>query len=134
MENKIIDEDSGEIMPDKSSNKPWLFKKGTPKPEGSGRQKGQLNKTTQLLNEIGITNVKQLKKYMDGVGVARFIKELEQLEGKDYIVAYLGLLPYVRGKVANVEVIDDEDRVHKLTTTHTVTIRDMRDGSTMEII
>ena len=131
MENKIIDEDSGELLPDNKQDKPWLFKKGN---SAGGRNKGSLNKTTQLLNEIGITNVKQLKKYMDGVGVARFIKELEQLEGKDYIVAYLGLLPYVRGKVANVEVIDDEDRVHKLTTTHTVTIRDMRDGSTMEII
>ena len=128
MENKIIDEDSGELLP---NNKPWQFKKGHNL--ATGRPKGSLNKTTELMNEFGIDDVKKLKKYMDSIGISRFIKEMESLEGKDYIVAYLGLLPYVRGKVANIEVSEEEGTSKRLQTTHTITIKDMRNNTTSSI-
>ncbi len=81
------------------------------------------------LPTILASDFKQLKKYITTLGVQKFVDALEQLEGKEYITAYIAILPYVKGKIANVDASDEEDKPNKHNITHTVTVKNMMDGS-----
>ena len=107
------------------------FQKGN---DLGGRRKGVLNKNTQLKQGLSLNNWKELKGYIETVGISRFVADMERLEGKDFIVAFLGILPYVKPKIANIPFEDEQGNKPTLAMNHTVTIRDMRDGSTKELI
>jgi len=106
------------------------FQKGN---DLGGRRKGVLNKNTQLKQNLSLHSWKELKDYVETHGISRFIAEMERLEGKDYIIAFLGILPYIRGKVGNIPYEDEPGKKRGFKLNHTITIRDMRDGSTMDI-
>src|SRR5476651_1121022 len=73
------------------------FQKGN---DLGGRRKGILNKNTLLKHELSIQNWNDLKGFIEGEGISRFIDQMQDLDGKDYIIAYLGILPYVKPKIA----------------------------------
>lgn len=106
------------------------FQKGN---DLGGRRKGVLNKNTQMKQSLSLHSWKELKDYVETHGISRFIAEMERLEGKDYIIAFLGILPYVRGKIGNIPHEDEPGKKRSLELNHTITIKDMRDGSTMDI-
>ncbi len=106
------------------------FQKGN---DLGGRRKGVLNKNTLLKHELSIQNWNDLKGFIEGEGISRFIDQMEALDGKDYIIAYLGILPYVKPKIANIEVREDNDKP-KFDKNHTITIRDMTKGTSVDVI
>ncbi len=99
-----------------------------------GRRKGVLNKNTQLKQSLSLHGWKELKDYVETHGISRFIAEMERLEGKDYIIAFLGILPYVKPKIANISYYQDEPGSKgRIEAQHTITIKDMRDGTMYSI-
>jgi len=70
-------------------------KKGTPKT--GGRQKGTLNKRTQL----GEDNLKRLVETLEDTD--RMEEELQELHGRDYFKVYFDALQYLRPKYSSVE-------------------------------
>lgn len=73
------------------------FQKG--KIKDTGRTKGTKNKKTLVLDSF-------CQVIIDG-GIEKFQKELKQLDGKDYINAYLQLLEYVKPKLSRAEIKAD---------------------------
>lgn len=84
----------------------YVFAKGNK--IARGRKEGTTTKKTEILKSLGFGEWKELITWVENRGVTRFIGEMEALEGKDYIIAYLGILPYVKGKKANVESNPDD--------------------------
>lgn len=71
-------------------------KKGDGKGRMGGRAKGTPNKTT-----------KEVKEWVNDIlegDRSRFIEQLHNLEGDDYIKHYISLLPYVVPKMQSVDV------------------------------
>lgn len=92
--------------------------------------KGKLHTVKQLREAIAVNDWKQLKLYMSTLGIQRYMMELDKLEGKDYITAFMAILPFVKGKIANVDAFaEDEEEGKKKQINHTITIKDMRNGT-----
>ena len=73
-----------------TEKKDTKFKPGTPKPPGSGRQKGQSNRVTLEMREF-------VKNLLEGEQ-ERFQTKLESLDGESYCRVYLKLLEFVLPK------------------------------------
>lgn len=67
------------------------FQKGNP-----GKQKGTISEKTKFWN--------QLKDFMTNEGAEKYQKELMNLKGKEFIVAYSSLLEYFQPKLIRSEV------------------------------
>lgn len=61
-----------------------------------GRQKGSVNKKTQLLEGFAVS--------VTAGGMDKFLRELKKLEGKQYVDSYLSVYEYVRPKLARTEL------------------------------
>jgi hypothetical protein len=70
------------------------FEKG--KNKTGGRKKGLPNKKTAILDTFA-------QSVVDG-GMEKFKKELNKLEGKDFVNAYLSLFEYVKPKLSRMEM------------------------------
>ena len=64
-------------------------------PKGKGGSKHHL---TKIKEAVGLANFQTLIDFVDGEGAGRFLRELEALEGRDYVAAYLKLLEFVKPK------------------------------------
>jgi hypothetical protein len=71
------------------------------KQKTGGRQKGQPNKKTLVLDSFAQTIV-------DG-GMEKFQQELNKLEGRDYVAYFLSLFEYVKPKLSRTEVKAEVD-------------------------
>jgi len=65
----------------------------------NGRKKGSKNQRSILWHELG-------ERLTKGVNVERLLKELDELEGKDYVKAYTDLLSFFKPKLKSVEYIE----------------------------
>jgi hypothetical protein len=86
------------------------FEKG--KKKTGGKQAGAKNKKTLILDSFA-------KSVVDG-GMEKFHTELNKLQGKDYVNAYLSLFEYVKPKLSRVDnnvsggmVINWNEEVHE---------------------
>ena len=93
----------------------------------------QQQKLPDLRKDLNVSNWNKLKDFINNEGIEKFVEEMQQLDGREYIAAYLGIVPFVKGKIANKT--EDRDDVQKKIDkrTHTITIRDMRDNSQQEV-
>jgi hypothetical protein len=73
------------------------FEKG----KATGRPKGAENKET--------ANLRKFLLFVTNNSRGKFEKELDKLEGKDYVQSFLQLLEYSTPKLARVEYTDDTD-------------------------
>jgi hypothetical protein len=73
------------------------FEKG--KHKTGGRTSGAKNKNTLIIDSFA-------QSICDG-GMEKFQSELENLEGKDYVNAYLQLFEYVKPKLSRMEMKAD---------------------------
>ncbi len=87
------------------------FKKGDPSINRSGRKKGTPNKNTLILS--GLIN------YLIDGGFDKFKSEINKLDGKDYIYAFMKLLNlpnYVGGDIAAnqklIEFLNEKSKEH----------------------
>lgn len=64
-------------------------------PKGKG---GSKHHKTRIKEAVGLANYQTLIEYIEGEGAARFIQALQGLDDKDYIVAYLKMLEFVKPK------------------------------------
>jgi len=105
-----------------------------------GNQIAKVNKGTlrpkvpsEFGEKLSVSDWEKLTIYVETKGIEAFIQEMGTLQGRDFIVAYLGILPFVKPKIASVEVKDPKGKKTKLDKNHTITIRDMRDGSEVTV-
>lgn len=70
--------------------------KGKPRPPGSGRQPGSLNKKSKIVQEILEDNGINL--------VAKILYELPALDATERTKALIGLMPYVYPKLTSTEL------------------------------
>jgi hypothetical protein len=66
-------------------------------------KKGYKQKRTILKEQLGLQNWEGLKQYIEGDGATKLIKEMQKLNGKDFIVAMHNLSEYVRPKLRRVD-------------------------------
>jgi hypothetical protein len=76
------------------------FQKGN-----EGKPIGAVSKKTIV--KRAIMNNEQVKNYIDEVMIPTLIANIETLEGRDYVVAGLGLLEYYKPKLARKEVVTE---------------------------
>lgn len=69
-----------------------------------GRQKGSLNKRTQIKEQIGLSSWAELSEKMLNEGANKVWQEIYKLKGKEYVMAYNTLLEYMKPKLARQEV------------------------------
>ena len=79
------------------------FEKG--KNKTGGREKGTPNKRTLIIDTFA-------KSICEG-GMDKFEKELNELEGKDYVSAFLSLFEYVKPKLSRMEMKADVETTVK---------------------
>jgi len=79
------------------------FKKGHP-----GKQPGTVSKKTIV--KRAIMNNKQVENYIEEVMIPTLIANIETLEGRDYVVAGLGLLEYYKPKLARREIVAESKK------------------------
>jgi hypothetical protein len=79
------------------------FVKNNPKPENSGKKKGSKNKATLLREQLKISSWAELSAFMEKEGLKRFVQEMNDLKGKDFVTAYNTLLEYVKPKLTRTE-------------------------------
>lgn len=134
-----IDDDQDEVIPekvDKRKTMSHLFKAGNSE---ASKRKGIPNKQELTVYKVQhMQDMKQFKKFMRSYGITRIMELMEQLDADSFIKAFFMLAPYALPKMASVEARDNDDRViHDITElqhTHTITIKDMRSGTTSTII
>ncbi len=80
------------------------FKKGDNRVR---KPKGALSKKTKIAEKLGFA-WNDLQPYMEGAGIARYLAEMEALNGRDYIIAYTAMLEYVKPKLARQEIITNK--------------------------
>lgn len=73
------------------------------------RRKDAKNKKTELKEQLGLIEWQGLETFCKTNGATRLIEELQQLKGKDYVVAMQSLLEFVVPKKARVQVVGDRD-------------------------
>jgi hypothetical protein len=72
------------------------FKKGDPKPAGSGKKKGSKNKKTLQWEALG--------KFITEKGAEKLMKVLEAQDDKEFIKSYGAILEYFKPKLARTEL------------------------------
>lgn len=72
------------------------FKKDDSRINRNGRPKGSMNKKNQLTSELIADILEQ--------GKDKFVKELNSLDGKNYVTSYLALMEYQLPKLARSSV------------------------------
>ena len=87
--------------PKKAFGKPFV--KGT-----GGRPKGALNKATIMKQDISEVTMATFKDWLTGDGISKFKREMQRLEGKDYISAYAIIMEFFVGKKIRTSI--DEDK------------------------
>ena len=92
------------------------------------KPKGAVSKKTKIAAKLGLA-WNDLQPYMEGAGIARYIAELEALNGRDYIIAYTAMLEYVKPKLARQEIITNKPK-------HTINVfgRQIPFTETIEVI
>lgn len=123
----ILPEEGDEIIDGKLYRK-WQFKPGN---DAHAKRKEGPRQSTTMKYAISIKDKRMFRNWMSTVGLERALTELQLLEGKDYLTAYLALAPYAMPKIASVEYKTSDDVSTEIgdRQTHTITIRDMRSGT-----
>lgn len=67
------------------------------------RPKGSLNKKTILKRSVGLENWDGLKTFLETKGSTKLIKEIQKLNGKDYVNAVHGMMEYVKPKLTRID-------------------------------
>ncbi len=62
-------------------------------PKGKG---GSTHLKTRLKEQIGLNDWETLSNYVENEGAARFLNEMQQLQGRDFVLCYLKLLEYFK--------------------------------------
>lgn len=75
------------------------FTKGNP-----GRPKGAKGKKTETLEAVGLDTWRSIQEFITTEGAEKWIEEIRQLDGKEYIQAYTTMLEYFKPKLARTEV------------------------------
>lgn len=100
----------------------------------SANRRGVQSATIQKM-ALGIRDMRMFKHFMRTAGVERAINEMMALEGKDYLTAFIAMVPYALPKIASVEYKSDDavniDEHQKQQ--HTVIIKDMRNNTEKKI-
>jgi len=76
------------------------FKKGDNRVR---KPKGAISNKTKLAQTLGM-DFDTAKQYMETTALNRFVVELEALNGRDYVIAYLSMLEYFKPKLGRVEI------------------------------
>lgn len=74
------------------------FQKGN-----AGKPKGAVSKKTHIISTLNM-KYSDCANYMETTAFDRFVREMEQLDGRDYVTAYLALLEYIKPKLSRMEV------------------------------
>lgn len=125
----IILEDGTEIINGKTY-RPNQFKPGNREFEKRQNVTGTAPKIA-IRKALEATSLRSLKYAVCTAGVERFMQEMNLLEGKDFITAFLSIAPYCMPKIAAVDFKSGETEAIPLEgRVHTITIKDFRTGVT----
>lgn len=109
-----------------------LIKPGEGKREKKNTEESQKKpaSTSMILRSLDKKNLNKFKEYIKTDGVSRVMQIMEEMNDSDFIKTFIFIAPYCLPKIANVDVREgsEEDKNIK-NISHTVTIKDMRDGS-----
>ena len=78
------------------------------------KPKGVQNKDTKVKQSLGLDNWNKLCEYVTNEGALKYIDTLEQLDQKDYIIAFNAILEYIKPKLIrnnNINVNVDIDSI-----------------------
>ena len=78
------------------------------------KPKGAVMAHTKVKKEIGLDNWNKLCEYVTNEGALKYIDTLEQLDQKDYIIAFNAILEYIKPKLImnnNINVNVDIDSI-----------------------
>lgn len=122
----------GDEIIDGKLYKSYQFKPGN---EAHKNRRGGMQEGTAMKYAISIKDKRMFRHWMSTAGLEKALMALQMLEGKDYLTAYLALAPYAMPKIASVEYKTSDDISTEIggTQTHTITIRDMRTGTSKVI-
>lgn len=67
------------------------------------RLKGSLGKKTLVKKAVGLENWDGLKNYLETKGSTKMIKEIQKLQGKDFVTAMHAMMEYVKPKLTRVD-------------------------------
>lgn len=67
------------------------------------RKKGSKNKRTLVKEALGLTGWDALKKFVEGDGADKMVREMKKLKGKSYVQALQGIAEYVKPKLSRVD-------------------------------
>lgn len=71
------------------------------------KPKGAKSKKTLLKERLGLKNWSELQLFIETKGIARAVKEMEKLKGKEYMTAFTSLTEFVKPKLARTEILAD---------------------------
>lgn len=78
------------------------------------KPKGAVDAKTKVKRELGLDNWNKLCEYVTNEGALKYIDTLEQLDQKDYIIAFNAILEYIKPKLIrnnNINVNVDIDSI-----------------------
>lgn len=81
------------------------FVKNAPRPAKAGRKKNSLNKKTLIAKAAGVENWNDLKGWIEGPGIKRYIEELQKLNSIQFTQELRNIAEFVRPKLSRTENI-----------------------------
>lgn len=87
------------------------FAKGNNFGNRNGKPKGSLNKKTLFNQLLPEASYEGFNAWLQTDGMLKLRRELDTLEGRDYISAIVALMPYFVAKIASKEATSTEEKI-----------------------
>lgn len=93
-------------MAGKGGRTAGTWKKG----ENPRMQKGAKHKATILKESVGLNSWEKLKSFIENEGAEKLVDEMQDMTGKNYVIAYSTLAEFIKPKLQRTTVVGEEDQ------------------------